>query len=108
MTPFTNILVPIDDGAPADAALRVAAHLARAASGRLLVAHFLPPVYTMAEFPILPVETAWIDEDRQQVEAHVRERLEADGEGPAFRVEVGVDAPFPGVPAACRRAQGST
>ncbi len=97
MTPFTNILVPIDYGEPGDAALRVAAHLARAAGGRLLVAHFLPPVYTMAEFPILPVEAAWIDEDRQQVEAHVHERLEADGEGPAFGVEVGVDAPFLGI-----------
>jgi universal stress protein A len=97
MLPFTDILVPIDYSEPADAALRVAAQMARAARGRLLVTHMLPPVYTMAEFPILPVDAAWIDEARTRLEAHVRERLTPDGEVPAFAAEVFVDTPFVGI-----------
>ena len=42
MTTFTHILVPLDYEAAADAALRVAGNLARAAKGRVLVAHMLP------------------------------------------------------------------
>ncbi len=97
MLPFTDMLVPIDYSEPADAALRVAAQMARASRGRLLVTHMLPPVYTMAEFPILPVDADWIDEARTRLEAHVRERLAPDGEVPAFGVEVFVDTPFLGI-----------
>jgi universal stress protein A len=97
MTPFTDILVPIDYSEPADAALRIAAGLARGTHGRLLVAHMLPPVYTMAEFPILPVDAEWIGEERTRLESYVRERLEPDGEVPAFAVEVLVDTPFLGI-----------
>ena len=92
MTAFAHILVPIDYEAPADAALRVAGQLVRASKGRLLVAHTLPlPVYTMTEFPILPIDGQWIAEETEHLRAHARAVLEADGEVPAFEVDVVVD-----------------
>jgi CBS domain-containing protein/nucleotide-binding universal stress UspA family protein len=98
MMPFSDILVPIDYSEAGDAALRVAAQLARAARGRLLVTHMLPPVYTMAEFPILPIDAEWIAEERSRLDAHVREALApTDGELPSFAVEVFVDTPFLGI-----------
>jgi len=97
MLPFTDILVPVDYSDPSDAAVHAAARLARAAQGRLLVAHMLPPVYTMAEFPILPVDADWIAEERIRLETHVRELLESDGNVPSFGVEVMVDTPFLGI-----------
>ena len=97
MMPFTDILVPIDYSETGDAALRVAARLAHAAHGRLLIAHLLPPIYTMAEFPILPVDAEWIAEERTRLEGHVRERLEPEGDVPSFGVEVLVDTPFLGI-----------
>ncbi|MCC6765691.1 MAG: universal stress protein [Deltaproteobacteria bacterium] len=94
MTTFTNILVPVDYEAPADAALRVAGGLARAAKGRLLVTHALPlPVYTMTEYPIAPIDGAWIREETERLQQHVRALLERDGEVPAFEVDVRVDTP---------------
>ena len=81
MTTFTNILVPVDYEAPADAALRVAGDLARAAKGRLLVTHALPlPIYTMAEYPIAPVDGGWIREETERLRTHVRAVLERDEE----------------------------
>jgi universal stress protein A len=92
MKAFTHILVPVDYEAPADAALRVAGLLARASKGRLLVAHTLPfPVYTMSEFPISPIDGQWIAEETERLRAHVRAVLEAEGEVPAFEVDVIVD-----------------
>jgi universal stress protein A len=94
MTTFANILVPIDYEAPADAALRVAGNLARAAKGRVLVSHALPlPIYTMTEYPIAPVDGGWIREETARLEKHVRTVLERDGEVPAFEVDVRVDTP---------------
>lgn len=94
MTTFANILVPVDYEAPADAALRVAGNLARAAKGRMLVTHALPlPIYTMTEYPIAPVDGAWIREETTRLERHVRAVLEPDGEVPAFEVDVRVDTP---------------
>ena len=92
MTTFAHILVPIDYEAPADAALRVAGRLARAAKGRLLVAHTLPlPIYTTTEFPISPIDGQWIAEEAERLRAHARTVLEVDGEVPAFEVDVVVD-----------------
>jgi nucleotide-binding universal stress UspA family protein/CBS domain-containing protein len=92
MNAFTHILVPVDYEGPADAALRVAGLLARASKGRLLVAHTLPfPVYTMSEFPISPIDGQWIAEETERLRAHVRSVLEAEGEVPAFEVDVIVD-----------------
>lgn len=92
MTTFAHILVPLDYEAPADAALRVAGRLARAAKGRLLVAHTLPlPVYTTTEFPISPIDGQWITEESERLRVHARTVLEADGEVPAFEVDVVVD-----------------
>lgn len=94
MTTFANILVPIDYEAPADAALRVAGNLARAAKGRLLVSHALPlPIYTMTEYPIAPVDGAWIREETARLEKHARAVLEQDGEVPSLEVDVRVDTP---------------
>lgn len=93
MTTFTNILVPIDYEASGDAALRVAGDLARAAKGRLLVAHMLPlPIYTMTEFPIAPIDGQWIREETVRLQQHVRTVLGGEG-APAFEVDVRVDAP---------------
>lgn len=97
MTPFKNILVPIDYSEPADAALRIAAHLARTAGGSLRVVHALTPVYAIAELPILPVDGQWIDEERRRLEQHVRQQLEPHGEIPAFTAEVILDTPFLGI-----------
>ncbi len=94
MTTFSLILVPIDYEAPADAALRVAGNLARAAKGRLLVTHALPlPIYTMTEYPMAPVDGAWLGEETERLRAHVCKVLEADGAVPAFEVDVRVDTP---------------
>jgi universal stress protein A len=96
MTTFTHLLVPIDYEAAADAALRVAGNLARAAKGRLLVAHMLPlPAYALAEFPIAPLDGEWICAETERLRTHVREILAADGDVPAFEVEVRFDAPAP-------------
>jgi CBS domain-containing protein len=92
MTTFANILVPIDYEAAADAALRVAGRLARAAKGRLLVVHTLPlPIYTMTEFPVSPIDNRWIAEETERLRQHARAVLEADGDVPAFEVDVAVD-----------------
>jgi universal stress protein A len=94
MTTFTHILVPIDYEAAGDAALRVAGTLARAAHGRLLVAHMLPfPVYTAIEFPMAPIDGEWIREETERLRTHVREVLGADGDVPAFEADVCVDTP---------------
>ncbi|MEB2285122.1 MAG: hypothetical protein B6D46_10325 [Polyangiaceae bacterium UTPRO1] len=94
MTTFANILVPIDYEAPADAALRAAGALARAAKGRLLVVHALPlPIYTMAEYPIVPIDGAWVRDETERLREHVRSVLEPEGEVPAFEVDVRVDTP---------------
>lgn len=94
MTTFTNILVPIDYEAPADAALRVGGNLARASKGRLLVTHALPlPIYTMTEYPMAPIDGEWIREETDRLRDHVRKVLGQDGEVPAFEVDVRVDTP---------------
>src|SRR5204862_7779074 len=78
----------------ADAALRVAGRLACAAQGRLLAVHMLPlPVYTMAEYPIWPVDGQWIKEERERLRAHVRSVLEPTGDVPSFEVDVFLDTP---------------
>lgn len=96
MTTFTHILVPTDFEAAADAALRVAGTLARAAKGRLLVAHTLPlPAYTLTEFPITAIDGQWIRDETERLRTHVRTVLAADGDVPAFEVDVCVDAAAP-------------
>ncbi len=95
MTPFSQILVPTDYSEPADAALRLAGGMVRAAKGRLVVAHMLPlPVYTMTELPIWPIAPEWIAEETIRLRKHVQGVLEADGDPPAFEVDVTVDTPF--------------
>lgn len=95
MTPFAHILVPTDYSEAADAALRVAGELARAFKGRVLVAHCLPlPIYTMAEVPIWPVEGPWLAQEATRLRLHVEEVLEAEGEPPAFEVDVVTDTPY--------------
>src|SRR5882724_3614449 len=54
---FRKILVPHDGSEPATRALKLAAELARARRGRLLVLHAVPP-YFVAGTP--PAEAAWI------------------------------------------------
>ncbi len=92
MTAFANILVPVDYEAAADAALRVAGRLARAAKGRLLAVHTLPlPIYAMTEFPISDLDGQWVAEESERLRAHVQSVLAVDGEVPAFEVDVIVD-----------------
>ncbi len=94
MTTFTHVLVPVDYEAAADAALRVAGNLARAAKGRVLVAHMLPlPIYTMTEFPVAPIDGAWLRGETERLRTHVRTVLGADGDVPPFEVDVCVDTP---------------
>ncbi len=94
MTTFTHILVPIDYEAAGDAALRVAGNLARAAKGRLLVAHMLPlPIYTMTEFPMAPIDGEWVRAETERLRTHVRKVLAADGDVPPVEVDVRVDTP---------------
>lgn len=95
MMPFTQILVPTDYSEPADAALRLASQMARAARGRLVVAHMLPlPVYTMTEYAVWPIDGKWIAEEKDRLQMHVRKVLEAEGEVPPFEVDVTMDTPF--------------
>jgi len=101
MTGFEQILVPVDYSEASDNALRIAANLARASKGRLLVVHFLRlDVYGMAEFPgILPnmmsTGLGEFDDERARLQQHVAEVL-AGGEGPppAYEVEVDWGSPY--------------
>ncbi|HEY2388911.1 MAG TPA: universal stress protein [Candidatus Binatia bacterium] len=93
MSGFSRILVPIDYAAPSSDALRLAATIARAFGGRLLVLHLLPiEVYGYAEFPLVAPDDARLEEERTRLERHVRTVL--GDHAPAFKVEIGWGSPF--------------
>ncbi|MEO6029919.1 MAG: universal stress protein [Candidatus Binatia bacterium] len=94
MTAFNTILVPLDYEAPADAALKTAAQLARAGKGRLLVTHSLPvPMYTAPEFALAYFDDAWMATERERLRAHVTAVLEPEGEPPPFELDLVMDSP---------------
>jgi len=95
MSAFAQILVPVDYSEPADAALRLAAELARAFKGRLLVLHLLPlEVYGLGEYPIVSGDGVRLAEETERLQAHVREVLEPHGPLPAYEVEVTWGSPY--------------
>ncbi len=95
MSAFELILVPTDYSDPADAALRVAADLARAFKGRLLVLHLLPlEVYGLGEYPIVSGDGARLAEETERLRAHVGKVLEGRGTIPAHEVEVVWGSPY--------------
>ncbi len=101
MTGFQQILVPVDYSEASDNALRIAAGLARASRGRLVVVHFLRlDVYGMAEFPgILPNMASTgigeFDEERARLQQHVDAVLaEGDAQPPEYDVEVDWGSPY--------------
>jgi CBS domain-containing protein/nucleotide-binding universal stress UspA family protein len=94
MPAFAQILVPVDYSAPSDAALRMAADLARAFKGRLLVLHLLPlEVYRLGDFPIVAGDGMHLAEETERLAAHVREIL-GDRDAPAHEVEVSWGSPY--------------
>ena len=95
MSAFDLILVPTDYSEPADAALRVAAELARAFKGRLLVVHLLPlEVYGLGEYPVVSGDGARLTEEKERLRAHIGKVLEGGGTIPAHEVEVLWGSPY--------------
>lgn len=88
-TLFRRILVPHDFSEPATRALAVAADLAAARRGRLVVLHVIPPIYhPHGHAPWFP-DAALIARERRQLETIV-ERVARGRRLPfACRVEVG-------------------
>ncbi len=75
---FRRILVPHDFSRHAAQALRVAADLAVAHKGRLLVLHALPPVYPVVDLPPVPLRESFPKPLRgPELIGRVRQRLEA-------------------------------
>jgi nucleotide-binding universal stress UspA family protein len=93
MNDFRRIVVPVDYSEPSDAALRLAAQLARAFDGRLLVFHFLPiEVYALADYPIVADPILRVDEETERLRVHVRKVLGDDA--PPVAVEVSWGSPY--------------
>jgi nucleotide-binding universal stress UspA family protein len=75
---FRRILVPHDFSRHATQALRVAADLAVAHKGRLVVLHALPPVYPVVGLPPLPLRKSLPPPAQgPELVRRVRQRLEA-------------------------------
>jgi len=93
MNGFGEILVPIDYSEPSNAALELAAGIARAFNGRLLVLHLLPiEVYAVADYPVVTGDGARVAEETQRLRQHVRDLLGPDA--PAYEVEVTWGSPY--------------
>ena len=93
MNDFGQILVPVDYSAPSDAALRIAAELARTFKGRLLVLHLMPiQVYALAEYPVIANGTAPTSEAADRLRKHVRAVLGDDA--PPYEVEATWGSPY--------------
>jgi CBS domain-containing protein/nucleotide-binding universal stress UspA family protein len=93
MSGFGQILVPIDYSEPSSAALELAAHIARAFKGRLLVLHLLPiEVYAVADYPVVTGDGVRVAEETQRLSQHVRDLL--GPEAPAYEVEVTWGSPY--------------
>jgi nucleotide-binding universal stress UspA family protein len=77
-TLFRRILVPHDFSRHATRALRVAADLAAAHKGRLVVLHALPPVYPVVGLPPVALRKSFPPPaEGPELVRRVRERLEA-------------------------------
>jgi nucleotide-binding universal stress UspA family protein len=109
---FRRILVPHDFSPYATRALRVAADLAVAQQGRIVVLHALPPVYPVVGLPPVALRK-WFPPPAEgaKLVARVRERLEAlvnreIGRGRRRRVEcrVVIADPFEAIMQAARGA----
>jgi nucleotide-binding universal stress UspA family protein len=75
---FRRILVPHDFSRHATRALRVAANLAAAHNGRLVVLHALPPVYPVVGLPPVALRKAFPPPaEGPELVRRVRQRLEA-------------------------------
>jgi universal stress protein A len=75
---FQRILVPHDFSQHATRALRVAAGLAVAHKGRLVVLHALPPVYPVVGLPPVPLRASFPQPLRgPELVGRVQQRLEA-------------------------------
>jgi nucleotide-binding universal stress UspA family protein len=75
---FRRVLVPYDFSQHATRALRVAAELAAADGGRLVVLHALPPLYPVVGVPVMPLRDSLPQPSRSpQLVGGVRERLAA-------------------------------
>jgi nucleotide-binding universal stress UspA family protein/CBS domain-containing protein len=93
MYTFSRILVPVDYSAPADAALRLAAELATAFQGRLLVLHLLAiEVFALAELPLITSDVVDIEEARERLRTHVAKVL--GPEAPPYDVAVTWGSPY--------------
>ncbi len=95
MANFAQILVPLDYSECSDEALRLAARLARAFQGRLLVLHMLPIDLPgiLGDFPSPAADTTRITSETTRLHAHIHSVLE-DGDGvPALEIEVAWGSP---------------
>ncbi len=93
MPALALILVPFDYSAPSEAALLVAADLARAFQARLLVHHFVEVemLHTLGDYPVIKGDP--IVEEAERLRARVERLLAKDGRSPAHEVAVGWGSP---------------
>jgi nucleotide-binding universal stress UspA family protein len=106
MTMFRRILVPHDFSAPADRALAVAAELAGAHRGRLLVLNVIPPYQAVVG---VPGEMMWVpppppvELERRRLERLVARTVGRNG-APRVACRVVVADPFQAIIDAAREA----
>jgi CBS domain-containing protein/nucleotide-binding universal stress UspA family protein len=95
MTNFAQILVPVDYSECSDAALRYAADVASAFSGRLLALHVLPIRISglFGDFPTPAADAMQISAERDRLRAHVRSVLAKRNAAPPYDVDVFWGAP---------------
>ena len=92
MREFAHIFVPVDYSQASEDALLVAADMARAFGGRLLVMHFIAPEIDTADgFSVAPEDDALAAETARLAD-HVRTVLGADP--PGYGVEVKHGSPY--------------
>jgi universal stress protein A len=90
MANFAQILVPLDYSDCSDEALRLAARIALAFNGRLLVLHVVPIEISglFGDFPMPVVDATRIEAETPRLKKHVASVLEGFDPMPALEVEV--------------------
>jgi CBS domain-containing protein/nucleotide-binding universal stress UspA family protein len=94
MPPLQLILVPFDYSDPSEAALLLAADLARTYQARLLVHHFveIEMLHTLGDYPVIKGDP--LAEETDRLRAHVERLLAAGANAPVHEIAVAWGSPF--------------